>query len=299
MYAPTKKVSPVVSKKKADFPMERLQKLTTKIKNAISEKDTVKFNKWHELIKKEDVEYKFNMLFFNACKESARENESDFFEFMFVKTVNLLTIDNISTIIFNCVDMKKTNTYDFMKKILGSEFYKNTYFSNALNSFYREGFNHDLENVFKLNTYDQIKDFCDNLYLNNINNIDMTNELFKKLKSEDREKSYLINLTKSLQNNTLEDIQYFFLSLTGEFGLSEENKDKLIKQGLKEESIKLPGLVGEIFNILPNSGIPMPKVLQLTKGGELFNGLLEKYNLKVKLEEMNQNKEKSSRKLKL
>ena len=54
-----------------------------------------------------------------------------------------------------------------------------------------------------------------------------------------------------------------------------------------------------MLNILPISGILMPTVLQITKGGELFKNLLEKYELKTKLEEMNQNEIKESRKLKL
>lgn len=299
LYAPPKKVRPVATKKRARFSIERLQKLTVKIKSAIKTKDVVKFNKWHQFIVKEEVEYKFNTLFFSGCMEAVKEQDPIFFEFILTKTVNLLNPDNIRRLILDCVNSHNNDNYDVIKKVLKSEFYKNTYFIDSLKSFYREGFNHDLENIFKLNTYSQIKGFCDNLHINKINNIDMTNELFKKLKSEDREKSYFINLTKSLQNNALEDIQYFFLELTSEFGLSEENKDKLITQGLKEEHIKLPGLMGEMLNLLPNSGIYMPTVLQLTKGGELFKTLLQKYELKTKLEGLNQNEEKSSRKLKL
>lgn len=301
LYASVKSPPPV-HKKRINISIDRMQKITKKIESSIDTQDITKFNKWNEIIKKENARTKFKMFFENALRKTINLPDDMFFDFLLYKTISLISTTEINKLISTSINNNLISKYEIIKKVLAEDFYNYDCFkSNPLSRWYRESFNHDFKKVLELTSYEKIRFFCDELHINKINSIDMTNELFKQLKPEDREKSYLINLTKSLQNNHLVDIEYFFFALTNEFELSLENREILIKQGLKEKVINFPGTLGSIMNSLnPASlGILMPTEIKLNSAGEFFKSLLEKHDLKIKLEQMPTEKMKSTKKIKI
>lgn len=284
-----------MSRSKNKISYERLEKITSKLEKSIASKDIESFRKWYRFVKKELIDGYFYPLLVKHLNILAKNSDICFFSSLLRETKEDLKEDFLFKILPKILQERNIDCYKEIKEVFGNEFYMSKYFEISLTysligNFYMHKFNYDFENILKLHSYDKIHNFCNFIHLNGVEDESMTNILFSNLLPEERTVSLEKNLIKSIQNSNIKDIEFFYIKLIKEYEVTSSLKDKLLIASLHSSIVKGSKNNDDLKHLIAG-GL---KEDMLSVGGIFFKSLLEKIELKDRLEKLS-SKEESKR----
>jgi hypothetical protein len=284
---------------KKTIPYERVVKITEKLEKAMKTQDKELFNKWYSIAKKEKEPKFFNSIFIKNIKEMASKPNNDFFNFLIKEVKNEFKTENLRDVILRIMGSNQVANYHAIQEAWGKDFYNDDFFqsktaSSLISSYYIHGFSYDFENILNLTKVNIIADYCKSIHVDEIEKKDMVHLLFNKLPLAEKTLSLAHNLQKSIENNKPENIEFFCFKLVNECKINKDLRDELLIASLvqsirkkdetlymsykqKKEAEEYKAQLKEVVN-----GSLTDEML--TSGGQHFKFLLDKIELKEKLD---------------
>lgn len=285
---------------KKTIPYERVIKITEKLEKSMKNQDRELFSKWYSIAKKEKEEKYFNSVFIKHLKKIAINSDNNFFNFLIKEVKDEFKTENLKEIILKIIESGQVENYKTLKDVWGGNFYNDDFFAKKtytrlISSYYVNKFSYDFENILDLHNKGDIYNYCETFHLFEIESKEMMNALLNRLSDSDRTSCLLNNLKKSIKSDKEDSIEYFYLKLVNDCNMNKDMRDDLLifslvqsirkkddnfnlsyqqkKKEDQEHEIKLKEIV---------NGALTDKML--TSGGQFFKSLLDKVELKEKLE---------------
>lgn len=299
---------------KKTIPYERVIKITEKLEKSMKNQDKELFNKWYSIAKKEKEEKYFNSIFIKHLKEIAIKPNNEFFNFLIKEVKDEFKNENLKDIILKIIESGQVENYQKLQDVWGENFYNDDFFAKKtytrlISSYHINSFSYDFEKVLDLHNEKDIYNYCEAFHLFKIESKDMMNALLNRLSDSDKASCLFNNLKKSIEGNKEDRIEYFYLKLLNDCEINKDIRDDLLISSLvqsirkkddnfnlsyqqkKKEDQKYNLKLKEIVN-----GDLIDEML--TSGGQFFKFLLDKVELKEKLEALH-TIERPSRKSKI